>query len=69
VRRSLPSGEYEVYRLDADTGRRTLVHRIARVPGAGAGSSRWFTITPDGAAYFMSYTLSQADLFRVTGLR
>jgi tRNA A-37 threonylcarbamoyl transferase component Bud32 len=67
VRRSLPSGEYEVFRLDTTTGRRTLEYRIARVPGAGPGP--WFTTTPDGSAYFISYSLAQADLYRVTDLR
>ena len=67
VRRRLPSGEYQVFRLDIGTGRRTLEHQIARVPGAGPGP--WFTITPDGSAYFMSYSSAQADLFRLTGLK
>jgi Tol biopolymer transport system component len=66
VRRRTPSGEQQVFRLDAATGRRTLVHRVA-VPGGGP--VLWFTITPDGSAYFMSYGVTQADLYRVTGLK
>ena len=66
VRRKLESGDQQVFRLDA-TGRRTLVHQIARVPGSVMG--RWFTITPDGSAYAMTYSIGQSDLFRVTGLK
>ncbi len=64
--RRLPSGESQVFRLDA-TGTRTLLHQIARVPGTTAGV--WFSITPDGSAYAMTYSVAQADLFRVTGLK
>ncbi len=66
VRRKLESGDQQIFRLDA-TGRRTLVHQIARVPGSVMG--RWFTITPDGSAYAMTYSVGQSDLFRVTGLK
>ena len=59
------SGDFQVIRLDA-TGRRTLVRQIARVPGTTGGQS--FAITPDGSTYVMTYGVSQADLFRVTGL-
>jgi WD40 repeat protein len=64
--RRLPTGDGEVFRLDTETGRRTLVHQIARVPGATAGV--WFAITPDGSAWATTYFVAQADLFRVTGL-
>ena len=66
VRRKLESGDHQVFRLDA-AGRRTLMHQIARVPGSVMG--RWFTITPDGSAYAMTYSASQSDLYRVTGLK
>jgi Tol biopolymer transport system component len=66
VRRKLESGDNEVFRLDA-IGRRTLVHQIARPPGSVLG--RWFTITPDGSAYAITYSVGQSDLFRVTGLK
>ena len=59
------SGDFQVIRLDA-SGHRTLVHQIARVPGTTGGQS--FAITPDGSTYVMTYGVSQADLFRVTGL-
>jgi len=60
------SGAGQVFRLDAD-GRRTPVRQIPPVPGSNWGQA--FAITPDGSAYVMTYTLAQADLFRVTGLR
>jgi Tol biopolymer transport system component len=66
VRRTLDSGDLQVFRLDA-AGRRTLIHQIARVPGTVIG--RWLTITPDGSAYAVTYSASQADLFEITGLR
>ena len=61
-----PTGDFQVYRLDP-TGRRTLVHQIAHPPGAVAG--QWFSITPDGSAYAITYSVSQSELFRVTGLK
>jgi Tol biopolymer transport system component/tRNA A-37 threonylcarbamoyl transferase component Bud32 len=66
VRPKLDSGDQQVFLLDA-AGRRTLVHQIARVPGTVGG--QWFSITPDGSAYVFTYSISQSDLFRVTGLK
>lgn len=60
------SGAGQVFRLDA-TGRRTPVRQIPPVPAASWGQT--FAITPDGSAYVMTYTVAQADLFRVTGLK
>jgi hypothetical protein len=66
VRRRLPAGDFQILRVDAATGRRTLLHQIARIPGTVGG--QWFAITPDGSAYAMTYSVSQSDLFRVTAL-
>jgi Tol biopolymer transport system component len=65
VLRTAADGNHEVYRLET-TGRRTLVHAIERIAGTDAG--QWFVITPDGSTYAITYTVSQSDLFRVTGL-
>ena len=62
-----PSGGQRVYRIDIASGKRTLVHDIAPVPEARP--SAWFTITPDGSAYFSTYTTLQAELFRATGFK
>jgi Tol biopolymer transport system component len=67
VRQLLESGGQRVYRLDLDTGRRTLLHEVPRVPSAAPGP--WFTITPDGSAYCFSYKAAQGELYRVTGLQ
>jgi len=66
VRQPLPSGDQQIFRLDS-TGKRTLMYQIARPPGSTMG--RWFTTTPDGSAYVVTYSVSQSDLFRVTGLK
>jgi hypothetical protein len=67
VRQASPAGITRVFRLDLDTGRRTLLHEIK--PATGTGLGPWFTITPDGSAYFYSYFGTEGDLFRVTGLK
>ena len=67
LRHDLPSEDQQVFRLELATGRRTLLHEIARLPNARPGP--WFTITPDGSAYFLSYSVNQSELFRVTGLK
>ncbi|HJQ98079.1 MAG TPA: hypothetical protein VJ826_07165, partial [Candidatus Polarisedimenticolaceae bacterium] len=56
-----------IHEIDLATGRRTLRHNVARVPGARPGP--WLSITPDGAGYFYAYSTTQAELFRVTGLK
>ncbi len=65
VRQILVSGGQRVFRIDVTSGRRTLVHDIA--PIHGAAPRAWFTITPDGSAYFCTYVAVLGDLFRVTG--
>ncbi len=67
VRKVLDSGAQKVFRLDLDTGRRTLLHEIASMPRAEPRA--WFTITPDGSTYAFSYGTSEGDLYRVTGLK
>jgi Tol biopolymer transport system component len=67
VRRMLEDGAQRVLRLDLATGRRTLLHDIARIPRAEPRA--WFTITPDASAYAFAYGTAEADLYRVTGLR
>jgi hypothetical protein len=66
VRHKMDSGDEQVFRLDP-AGRRTLAVQIARPSGTVMG--RWFSITPDGSAYAITYAVSQSDLFRVTGLK
>jgi Tol biopolymer transport system component len=66
VRHKIESGDEQVFRLDP-AGRRTLAVQIARPSGTVMG--RWFSITPDGSAYAITYAVSQSDLFRVTGLK
>ena len=66
VVRRLDSGDYQMFLLDA-AGRRTPAHQLERVPGSTLG--QWFAITPDGSAYVWTYSVSQSDLFRVTGLK
>jgi len=66
VARRLDAGDYQMLLLDA-AGRRTPAHQLERVPGSSVG--QWFAITPDGSAYAWTYSVSQSDLFRVTGLR
>jgi Tol biopolymer transport system component len=65
VARRLDPGDYQMLLLDA-AGRRTPAHQLERVPGSTVG--QWFAITPDGSAYAWTYSVSQSDLFRVTGL-
>ncbi|HEX4824215.1 MAG TPA: protein kinase [Candidatus Polarisedimenticolaceae bacterium] len=67
VRSILPSGGQHIYRLDTTTGARTLLYDVPPVSTTLPGA--WFTITPDGSAYFTSYNFTQGDLFRATGLR
>jgi Tol biopolymer transport system component len=67
--RQLPaSGDQRIFRLDVGSGKRTLLFEIPRVHGGGAPGP-WFAITPDGASYAYSYNVSQADLYRITGLK
>ena len=56
---------YQMFLLDT-TGRRTPAHQLDRVPGSSLG--QWFAVTPDGSAYAWTYSVSQSELFRVTGL-
>jgi Tol biopolymer transport system component len=65
VRQILKSDAQKVFRIDVGTGQRTLLHDLPPIPGAS--TRRWFTITPDGSAYFSTYGMVQGDLFRVTG--
>jgi Tol biopolymer transport system component len=65
TRQVLPSGGQHVFRIDVTTGKRTLLHDVAPVPGASPRA--WFTITPDGSAYFSSYYSRRGDLFVATG--
>jgi Tol biopolymer transport system component len=67
VREFPASGGARIFRLDVDSGRRTILYDIPRLPGAQSGV--WLTITPDGSSYFYSYLTAQADLFQVTGLK
>jgi hypothetical protein len=67
VRQVLDSGTQKVFRIDLDTGGRTLLHEIPRLPRAEPRA--WFTLTPDGSAYAFSYGTAEGDLYRVTGLR
>jgi Tol biopolymer transport system component len=67
IRQILEPGDQRIVRLDITTGRRTPLYEIARPPGARP--TAWFTITPDGSAYFYSCATTLGDLFRVTGLK
>ena len=59
----------QVFRLDIDTGRRSLWKTLAPADREGVYSITEFRTTPSGHAYFYSYTRLLSQLYLVRGLR
>lgn len=59
----------QVIKLNIVTGERQIAKTLRPTDVAGVNSITEFAITPDGRAYFYSYSRLLSQLYLVTGLR
>jgi hypothetical protein len=58
-----------LFRIDLETGARTLFREIAPRDSTGVNSMRGFRFTPDGEAYGYTFTVQLDDLYLMDRVR